>query len=223
MQRNLKGNVANLIYRKHEKTDKEILVKVCAIPNCNNLISFKNTYCSNKCHAKTLQKSNKFYINKIKSFYYSNNRLPVKREFDGSYGIIRSKFGSWNKAIKAAGFEPNPVLFAHKHTAKDGHKCDSLAEKIIDDWLFSKGIPHTRNMPYPTNSKLTCDFIVNDIWIEFFGLSGQVRRYDELVYKKLQIIKTHNLKFIPIYPQQLFPKPMLHEIFASPYDYLFEY
>ena len=58
----------------------------------------------------------------------------------GVYGEAREIFGSWNNAVEAAGFKPNPVLFAEKHTADDGHHCDSLAEKIIDDWLNSQKI-----------------------------------------------------------------------------------
>jgi hypothetical protein len=39
-----------------------------------------------------------------------------------------------------------------KYIAKDGHKCDSFAEKIIDDWLYSNNVEHQRNIPYPNSS-----------------------------------------------------------------------
>jgi len=67
-------------------------------------------------------------INEIRSFYKQNGRIPLKSEYH-HHSAGRRKFGTWNNAIKASGFLPNPVLFAHKHIAKDGHKCDSLAEK----------------------------------------------------------------------------------------------
>jgi hypothetical protein len=52
------------------------------------------------------------------------------------YREYQQRFGSWNNAIRLAGFEPNSVIFSKKFLAKDGHVCDSYAEKIIDDWLF---------------------------------------------------------------------------------------
>lgn len=100
-------------------------------------------------------------------------------------------------------------MFAKKHIAKDGHICDSLAEMIIDDWLYAKSIAHKRTIPYPGNKTLTADFVVGEYWIEFFGLYGQHRRYDELRNEKLQLVKKYNLKFIALYPANLFPKNTL--------------
>jgi hypothetical protein len=39
-------------------------------------------------------------------------------------------------------------MFAKKYLAKDEHRYDSLAEKIIDDWLFKRNIEHTRAIHY---------------------------------------------------------------------------
>lgn len=118
------------------------------------------------------------------------------------------RFGTWNKTIKKAGFYPNPVLFAKKQIAGDGHQCDSLSEKIIDDWLTSKKIIHQKNVYYP-DSKYTADFKVNDIFIEFFGLYG-VKEYNRNLAKKLKFIKDNQLKIIKIYPQDIFPKSRFH-------------
>lgn len=88
-------------------------------------------------------------------------------------------FGTWNKTIEAAGFKSNPVKFSKKFITKDGHICDSFAEKIIDDWLYSKNIKHQRNVPYP-NSPYTADFLIKGKFIEFFGLSGELKEYDRI-------------------------------------------
>jgi len=133
-----------------------------------------------------------------------NDRIPYKKEWQ-HYGAVRLRFGTWNKAIKIAGFDPNPVMFAHKHTAKDGHKCDSLSEKIIDDWLFAKNIRHERNYPYPGNEGFTVDFKIGNNWIEFFGLSGKLKWYDELKRRKLKLARKFNLKVIELYPKDIFP------------------
>ncbi|GAI04393.1 unnamed protein product, partial [marine sediment metagenome] len=79
--------------------------------------------------------SKKHLITKIRKFYFKNGRIPLKREFN-MYREYQQRFGSWNNAIKLAGFKPNQVIFSKKFIAKDGHICDSYAEQIIDDWLF---------------------------------------------------------------------------------------
>ena len=96
-------------------------------------------------------------------------------------------------------------MFAKKYIAKDGDKCDSLSEKIIDDWLNARKIKHIRNFSYPGNEGFTVDFKVGDFWIEFFGLSGGLRRYDDLKKRKLKLAKRYKLKIIEIYPKDIFP------------------
>lgn len=103
-------------------------------------------------------------------------------------------------------------MFAKKHWANDGHKCDSLAEKIIDDWFHARKIDHQVNALYPGKRSFTADFLIKDIWIEFFGLAGEHRRYDELKEEKIELVKKYQLKFIEIYPKDLFPKSKLDKI-----------
>lgn len=182
--------------------------KIC--PTCNKKFFGQRKYCSKPCQPKTQKIAKKQIIKEIKEFYKNNGRIPLKRE-SHHYVATRRRFGTWNKAIKKAGFYPNPVLFAKKYIANDGHKCDSLAEKIIDDWLTSKGIIHQKNIYYP-NSKYTTDFKVNDIFVEFFGLYG-VKEYDKNSTRKLKFIKDNQLKIIKIYPQDIFPKSRLHYLF----------
>lgn len=129
-----------------------------------------------------------------------------------SYGKARDAFGTWNKAISAAGFDPNPVMFAKKYVSRDGHKCDSLAEKIIDEWFYSKGIPHERSVPYPEFKKMTCDFVANKFYIEFFGLEGQHKGYDRLVHKKRALSKKHKIKLVELKPTDIFPKNKLDQV-----------
>ena len=59
-------------------------------------------------------------------------------------------------------------------------------------------------MPY-LNTLFTADFKVKDIYIEFFGLHKELKRYDQLMKIKLKIIKKNNLKLIAIYPKDIFP------------------
>ncbi len=129
----------------------------------------------------------------------------------GMYREAREFFGSWNNAIKVVGFTPNPILFAKKQRAYDGHQCDSLAEKIIDDWLDEKNIKHERNIKYPSNPKLTADFVTKHYWIEFFGLFGEMDDYDALVKEKQKLARKYKLPLIELYPKDLFPVSRLSE------------
>ena len=164
-----------------------------------------------KCIPSYLKFSRDQIIQKIKSFYEKNNRIPLKCEFH-HYRSARRQFGTWNKAIKASGLTPNPVLFSRKFIANDGHKCDSLSEKIIDDWLSARKIAHKINVPYPKNKKLTVDFLIKNNWIEFFGLSGKLDKYDRQKKRKIRLAKKLQLKFIEIYPCHLFPKNKLDQL-----------
>ncbi len=166
-------------------------VKICRY--CSKNFKSREKYCSTKCqHLNQIIPSDRL-IKLIKEFQKKNGRIPYKWEI-GHYSAVRGRFGTWNKAIIAAGFKPNPVMFAKKYIAKDGDKCDSLAEKIIDDYLSKRNIKHIRNFPYPGNKGFTVDFKVGEKWIEFFGLSGQLKRYDQLKSRKLMLIKKFNLK-----------------------------
>lgn len=170
----------------------------------------KRKYCSVKCYPHRQPLPKEKIIEEIQQFYNQQGRIPFKKEYF-HWKAARTRFGTWNKAIEASGFDPNPVKFAKKYIATDGHKCDSLSEKIIDDWLFKQKIPHEINARY-FNTKFTADFKVKDIFIEFFGLHKELKRYDQLMKIKLKIIKKNNLKLIAIYPKDIFPKLRLNEI-----------
>ena len=159
----------------------------------------------------TLKISVSQIIGELKKFNKENNRIPYKKEYKHTKAA-RSRFGTWNKAIIAAGLKPNPVKFANKYIANDGHRCDSLSEKIIDDWLFAKGIKHEIKVPY-NYQRMTADFRIGNTYIEFFGLAGKIKSYDNLLKKKQALWKEKNLRAISIYPSDLFPKNNLEKIF----------
>ena len=56
------------------------------------------------------------------------------------------------------------------------------------------------------------DFKIGNHWLEFFGLDGQLKRYDELKEEKLKLIKKLNLKLVKIFPKDLFPKNHLDKV-----------
>ena len=148
-------------------------------------------------------------LKRIRIFYRKHGRIPFKREFDST--VFRRRFGSWNNAILAAGFEPNSEYFAKRVPAKDGHICDSFSEKLIDDWLANHLISHQRNTRYP-NTRMTADFFLPDhnIIIEFFGLKGVNSKYDDNLKRKMAIVRSNKWNLISLYKEDIQKK-----VFAS--------
>lgn len=186
---------------------------ICANLSCGKQIGIDNKqFCSPQCRYEAYKIQNaKYVIKKIKDFVKKQGRIPIKHELSSLYSRARNAFGAWNGAIKAAGFEPNPIRFSKHFVANDGHPCDSLSEKIVDDWLHARKIPHEVKIKYPWNNGMTADFKIKDYWVELFGLTGQLRSYDRLMKIKLRKIKEYHLKLIDIYLSDLFPKNRLEE------------
>lgn len=185
---------------------KKFPKRISRIINCYSCGSkrvFRRKYCSHLCKLNALNLSKDSVLERIKKFYYQHSRIPFKKDLWGIYKPARKHFGTWNKAIELAGFKPNPVLFANRQVAKDGHICDSIAERIIDDYLYRHGIVHERNAIYP-EGKYTADFKVQDYIIEYFGLSGEYKKYDDIKMKKQAIVKQYRLKLIEIYPEDFY-------------------
>ena len=142
-------------------------------------------------------------LERIRSFYQENGRIPLKREFN-SNRIFRKQFGSWNKAIEEAGFQPNKSIFSRRVIARDGHTCDSFGEMIVDNYLSERNIRHERSISYPHHAKLKVDFVVEGVFIEYFGLAGEVASYDKHVLQKKKICEKHNIRLVEIYPSDIF-------------------
>lgn len=187
----------------------------CNLPGCNNVVTSDypgKKYCSPEClkkYQKLSTYSKESVVQSIQNFHNQYERIPLKYELGAIYAPARRFFGTWNNAIKAAGYDPNPVMFAKHYLANDGHKCDSMAEKIVDDWLYGKKIKHRVHVPYPWNNGMKCDFLIGDTWVEIFGLEGNVARYDELKREKLELAKIHKLKLFRLTLKDVYSKNRL--------------
>ncbi len=182
-------------------------------PICQKTFKGETTFCSRKCKYESERIERPEIVSWIRKFHQKHGRIPLKLECV-HYRVAQRRFGSWNKAVSAAGFKTNAALFAKKFVAKDGHKCDSLAEKIIDDWLNAKKIAHQIHVRYG-GTKFTTDFLVNGTFVEFFGLQGQLKKYDKLMQEKLRWITSQKLKLVSIYPNDLFPKSKLDTLLTN--------
>ncbi|MFA6235521.1 MAG: hypothetical protein WC824_15200, partial [Bacteroidota bacterium] len=85
-------------------------------------------------------------------------------------------FETWNKAMESVGLPPTiDHLHRKRICCSDGHRADSISERVIDDWLYRQGVLHERSKLYPGELKLNCDFYLPDhnVWMEYFGLWGR--------------------------------------------------
>lgn len=117
---------------------------------------------------------------------------------------IIGTFGSWlNALIQANVLEDGTRKTARgiQTLARDGHVCLSLGEKTIDDYLSSKGIIHSKEPRYPEGN-YRADFLIGDIFLEYFGLAGN-EEYDKKTTLKKKLCKKHGIKLISIYPADL--------------------
>jgi transposase-like protein len=161
------------------------------------------------------QHSREELLYKIVNFYNQNGRIPLKREFN-MYREYKREFGGWNRAIRMAGFDANPELFAHRFKSSDGHSCDSFTERIIDNWLSDNNFIHQKNWHYG-DTKMTADFFLDPgTVIEFFGLAGTSSKYNQTIVRKREFCGRFGLRLIEIYPADIFPKNNLMEKFSPP-------
>lgn len=148
------------------------------------------------------------------------SRLPESEkpkvfQMYGQIGGIRyasDKFDSWFRAL----YETDALPDGFRYTgtgiwciSKDGHKCYSLAEKRIDDWLFENNIPHIREPNYPSHNKYNpngnrrADWkVAENTFIEYFGMVGN-DEYDKKIEQKKSLCNKLDITLIDIYPEDL--------------------
>jgi len=149
---------------------------------------------------------------------YGNDAPPLQEVVNADYhngtflysaNMTYSKYGSYGDFLKLCGYETfNNGIYGEASVALDGHKCDSKAEKLIDDFLFTNNIPHEAHVLYRRfipNHKHNhkCDWVLTDgTVIEYFGLQGQ-KQYDIKTKNKIKILNNNKIKSIFIYPDDI--------------------
>ncbi len=184
------------------------------------LIGSNKKYCSKLCQTENALYTKEKLLKIIKETAKKLKRVPARRELHGGvdHACMRL-FGSWNNAISEAGFVPNRSHNDRMYKriiakARDGHLCDSVSELLIDNWLHKHRINHQKEVSYP-KGKFTADWsLSSNIFVEYFGLARDSRRYDEEIKKKQQICKDSKITLFEIYSKDLFPKNRLEEILS---------
>jgi hypothetical protein len=118
-------------------------------------------------------------------------------------------YGEWLKAVVATGYlGEEGVLktnYGYRVISKDGHVCNSLSERIVDDWLFDNHIEHEKEPSYPSivreiiGANVRADWKVGDIYIEYFGLQV-IKSYAKKTASKILACQAGNVFLVPLYP-----------------------
>lgn len=180
------------------------------------------SFCSRNCHfIGTRGLSPHTAESVLKSLLESHAKIgsTPSSKFDR---LLRSAaarmFGSWNRALESAGIPVNTTCYRRKAIrCTDGHRADSLSERMVDDWFHRQGITHERSKPYP-EGKFNCDFYLPDTntWVEYFGLAGSSTEYDATMLLKRDMARRHGLKLVGLVPSDLYPKmTLMPSMFAS--------
>jgi hypothetical protein len=78
--------------------------------------------------------------------------------------------------------------FPAHHRTTDGHMVRSMAEVLIDNWLYLSGIVHAYERPLPIEEDIYCDFYIpqGKVYIDYWGLENDAADQDR--HKKKQAI-----------------------------------
>ncbi len=200
------GQINNQNFPKRIK-----ITKICELRGCKNQAVVAQKFCSRPCYG--LARTGILPAQLIKKLQAAVRRLgrtPARREMTEIAEKCVWAFGSWNGALVAAGLEPHRSHSArmYKRTrtvASDGHRCDSISEALVDNWLTEHSIKHTRDAPYPETHSKSDWKLEGKVFVEYFGLANDSARYDRAIKQKRALCKKHGITLVELYSSDLYP------------------
>lgn len=162
----------------------------------------------NKVNLTKISWSESKIIKSIQDFYSANGRIPQHREFDKANATYPSRstivkyFGSWNNAIKAAGFNPNTQNgFGTDTYANDGNLYRSSHEAyFVNNFLHGK---YSYEYELPYGNGWFYDFYIKelDLYIE---LDGELR--PQRIEEKRKFHLIHGINCLIIKTSEIYNK-----------------
>lgn len=167
------------------------------------------------------------------SFVEKHGRIPSYKEFNNSeypsFWCYQQRFGSWNNAVKAYGFEPNNEGLGFVYRFEDGELVKSKYEFDVSTYFRKNNIKYDRDVPYKKyiknyKGRKNCDYVIDykgsELFIEIAGLytdnknksyveKDYIRRFND----KLKLLEKSNLNYFVLYPKD-FKEKTLDEIFS---------
>lgn len=109
--------------------------------------------------------------------------------------------------IREAGIEIRRQGYAtaNRVVCSDGHIADSGWESQVDEWFTANRIVHEihpRTPWYTPTARSYGDFLVGEIFIEVWGITGSLR-YEEKRLKKIALYREYGVTLIEIFPHHI--------------------
>lgn len=112
------------------------------------------------------------------------------------FGVSKSHIAKLLKAANISLRQSGYPNVSH-YTAKDGHRVKSGLEVQVDNWLYEHGIDHIYE-PQINSTPYFADFLVEDIYVEIWGIEGN-ERYQCKKQKKLDAYQRLNAKLLSVH------------------------
>ena len=142
--------------------------------------------------------------------------FEIMRKLRTPEGLIQ-EFGSFFAALVESGILPEGTRRMTIGTlvlANDGDLCLSIAEKEIDDFLYSMNIEHRKEIYYP-GKKWRCDWeLLNfnrQIFVEYFGLMSNPD-YAKRAREKRKLAKKIGITLIELFPEEDCKAKIINEL-----------
>jgi len=179
--------------------------------------------------------------NEFMRFVEENNRIPAYVEFNNSdypsFWCYQNRFGSWNKAVKHYGFEPNKIGTGFCYEFEDGEIIKSRFEYNSSFYLRKNGIKYDRDVLYKEHignyhGRKNCDYVIDVngklLFIEIAGFITDCKtkssielQYIERFENKLDILNKSNLTYKVLYPKDFETRTMENIFSFLKKDYVF--
>jgi hypothetical protein len=157
-------------------------------------------------------------LNYLKQYQAETGEQPTADAFREHGDIYpdpinyQRRFRLWNNALIEAEMNLNSGMRGKRSIADDGHHCDSIRERIVDDFLNMHGIPHERDVAYPLHDRYNpkrlkrCDFFLQDrkgdsVFLEYAGMNTP--EYFKALEEKKRLAELKGIRLIVVTPREL--------------------
>lgn len=146
-------------------------------------------YCSQECRRVKInpKELTKYYVDE------GLNAQAVGLKLGVSESLVLKRLAEANVKIRSAGF-------GKRYMALDGTEVKSSYEKVFSDKLHQEGLTYKYDYPLPTKRSFLTDFLVEDVFVEIWGMVGYPE-YEERRKLKQKLYEKKGLKLVNIFPE----------------------
>lgn len=182
----------------HNKSMKKVVIKTCN--HCGKKYEYSNgspgkKYCSKKCSDSG---SRRPIAKQVLEDLYVDKEL-TSREIADIIGRNKKVVIDYLR-FHDIDVRPDGIKRRERIKCKDGHEVRSYYERAFDNMLYRNGIEHEHDVRLPANKRYMCDFKVQDVYIEIWGMMSWKTYRDNRIRKKA-LYEENNYKLLEVFPE----------------------